>query len=187
LGRRADGLPKLTEDQARLAAANLGIAHWVALRMSRNRPGMLEDFQDAAIDGLINAARGFDESRGYTFGTFASRCAKHEIIGRMKYWRREMRDPGGPVFSIDHFEGSDPGEFCPPDPPRLADDEPDFEGLLSGPDLDEREREVLRLRYRDGLTLQGAGDRLGLTREGVRQIQGRALQKLRGPAASRCD
>ena len=49
--------------------------------------------------------------------------------------------------------------------------------------LEARKAAVLRLRYGLGgegpLTLQQVGDRLGLTRERVRQIERDALQKLR--------
>jgi RNA polymerase sigma factor (sigma-70 family) len=49
--------------------------------------------------------------------------------------------------------------------------------------LNEREREVLRLRYGLGLdrelTLEEIGRRLSVTRERVRQIESRALAKLR--------
>jgi RNA polymerase primary sigma factor len=49
--------------------------------------------------------------------------------------------------------------------------------------LTEREREVLRLRYGLGLdrelTLEEIGRRLSVTRERVRQIESRALGKLR--------
>jgi RNA polymerase sigma factor (sigma-70 family) len=49
--------------------------------------------------------------------------------------------------------------------------------------LTEREREVLRLRYGLGLdrefTLEEIGRRLSVTRERVRQIEARAVQKMR--------
>ena len=49
--------------------------------------------------------------------------------------------------------------------------------------LTDREREVLRLRYGLGLdrelTLEEIGRRLSVTRERVRQIESRALGKLR--------
>ena len=49
--------------------------------------------------------------------------------------------------------------------------------------LNEREREVLRLRYGLGLdrelTLEEIGRRLSVTRERVRQIEAKALAKLR--------
>mmetsp|Transcript_8723 Transcript_8723/g.14688 ORF Transcript_8723/g.14688 Transcript_8723/m.14688 type:complete len:324 (+) Transcript_8723:1285-2256(+) len=54
--------------------------------------------------------------------------------------------------------------------------------------LTERESNVLRLRYglRDGRTrtLEEIGQGLSVTRERVRQIESRALQKLRAPSAS---
>ena len=55
--------------------------------------------------------------------------------------------------------------------------------------LDPREREVLRLRF--GLdrgeprTLEEVGVEFGLTRERIRQIEARAMSKLRHPAADR--
>ena len=52
--------------------------------------------------------------------------------------------------------------------------------------LDPREQEVLRLRFgfgdRDEHTLEQIGDRFRLTRERIRQIEARALRKLRHPA-----
>jgi len=53
--------------------------------------------------------------------------------------------------------------------------------------LDEREREILRLRYGldrgDPRTLEEVGDVLHLTRERIRQIERQALSKLRHPSA----
>lgn len=55
--------------------------------------------------------------------------------------------------------------------------------------LTEREREVLDLRFGltngEGLTLEEVGERLGITRERVRQIENKALRKLRHPTRSR--
>ena len=53
--------------------------------------------------------------------------------------------------------------------------------------LEDRERLVIDLRFGltdgDGKTLQEIGRQVGLTREGVRQIEQRALKKLRRDAA----
>jgi RNA polymerase sigma factor (sigma-70 family) len=56
-------------------------------------------------------------------------------------------------------------------------------------DLDERERQILRLRF--GLdrgeprTLDQVGEHFSLTRERIRQIEARAMSKLRHPATDR--
>ena len=53
--------------------------------------------------------------------------------------------------------------------------------------LDEREREILRLRF--GLdrgeprTLEDVGEHFNLTRERIRQIEARAMSKLRHPSS----
>ena len=55
--------------------------------------------------------------------------------------------------------------------------------------LDEREREILRLRF--GLdrgepqTLEEVGEHFSLTRERIRQIEARAISKLRHPSIDR--
>lgn len=51
--------------------------------------------------------------------------------------------------------------------------------LMNSRTIKQQERRVLDLRYREALTLQQTGDRIGLSRERVRQIQAGAIRKLR--------
>jgi RNA polymerase primary sigma factor len=57
--------------------------------------------------------------------------------------------------------------------------------------LSDREQEILRMRYgldgREQLTLKKAGEKLGITRERVRQIEKEALAKLRQMARAEGD
>ena len=48
--------------------------------------------------------------------------------------------------------------------------------------LQEREQEIIRLRYQEKNTLQQIGDRYGLSRERIRQLLSKALRKLRHPS-----
>lgn len=45
--------------------------------------------------------------------------------------------------------------------------------------LEKRESEVLRKRYKEGLTLRNCGEDLGISVEGVRQIESKAMRKMR--------
>jgi RNA polymerase sigma factor (sigma-70 family) len=54
--------------------------------------------------------------------------------------------------------------------------------------LEEREREILIMRFgiadgSEGMTLEVVGERMGLTRERIRQIESRAMSKLRHPSS----
>ena len=55
--------------------------------------------------------------------------------------------------------------------------------------LEEREREIIKLHYgldgTSGMTLQEIGNRFGLSRERIRQIEEKALSKLRSPGRAR--
>ena len=51
--------------------------------------------------------------------------------------------------------------------------------------LSEREVKVLMFRYRDRLELYGTGKQFGVTRERIRQIEAKALRKMRGRKACR--
>jgi RNA polymerase primary sigma factor len=88
-------------------------------------------------------------------------------------------------------EGEELGSFIEdagvPDPVEAATDGLRQEELWrTFMGLDRREREVLALRFGlltgDPLTLEDVGRHFGLTRERIRQIEARALSKLRHPA-----
>ena len=100
----------------------------------------------------------------------------------------EVRAASRTVTSLDRPLGDDEttfGELIPSEHVEPAEElhvsllEETVRRALS--DLSEREREVVMLRYGldgDPLSLQEVGRRLGLTRERVRQIEARALERL---------
>lgn len=54
-----------------------------------------------------------------------------------------------------------------------------MEDVLS--DVPEQHRDVLRLRYWDNMTLEAAGERQGISRNQVRQLESKAIRTLRRP------
>lgn len=61
-------------------------------------------------------------------------------------------------------------------------------GLLEAVESDfltDRERKVLELRYKTGMDLKETGKVFGVTRERIRQVEAKALRKLRHPRLSR--
>lgn len=53
--------------------------------------------------------------------------------------------------------------------------------------MTEREQEVIRLRFLDELTLQEIADELGVTRERIRQIERKAMRRVRMRSARESD
>ena len=51
--------------------------------------------------------------------------------------------------------------------------------------LSEREIQVLEMRFRDGMTYEQCGKSFNVTRERIRQIEAKALRKLRHPSRSK--
>jgi RNA polymerase primary sigma factor len=99
-----------------------------------------------------------------------------------------QKTPYSLEMKIGDEHGAELGEVLPdhsvrsPEDAALANDLTNEVERALAP-LSDREKEVLRLRYGVGqdheLTLEEIGRRLSVTRERVRQIEGRAIEKLR--------
>lgn len=72
------------------------------------------------------------------------------------------------------------------DPLDHLDDTATVEIALTMSRLTEREKKVLRLRYQGMHTLREIGDEIGITGNRVREIEGKALRKLRHPYGPAC-
>ncbi|MBA3654893.1 MAG: sigma-70 family RNA polymerase sigma factor [Actinobacteria bacterium] len=104
---------------------------------------------------------------------------------------RYARDPvslSNPLGESGDFEVgdlvADPDAIAPPDAAAAAMLSSELVKVLEP--LTERERDILRLRFGldsgEGRTLEEVGQRFSLTRERIRQIEARAMSKLRHPA-----
>ncbi|MGD8624925.1 MAG: sigma-70 family RNA polymerase sigma factor [Anaerolineae bacterium] len=114
--------------------------------------------------------------------------------GRVRWIKRVAREPLSLQRPVGEEEDSELGSFIEDDKTPLPTETAELSIL--GSTLEElldtltpREARILRMRFGldDGYqhTLEEIGDRLGVTRERVRQIEKRALQRLRHPRRSR--
>jgi len=168
---------------SRALAQELGrepTAEEVALRM-----GLLSPEETAAIEEALSGGQPLTSALQHRLKTAASRVGS---IARMSQEPVSLEMPVG-------SEGSNPlGDFIRDESvPGPADEtsrqllREQMKDILDS--LSPRERHVLRLRFGldDGqsLTLEEVGQKFGVTRERVRQIEAKALRKLRHPTRSR--
>jgi len=176
---------EIVEIKNRIVRANLRLVVSIAKR--RVSPG--DSFFDLVSDGnmsLIRAVEKFDYARGNKFSTYASWAI-------MKNFARTIPDEHR---RRDRFRATDT-EFLQSAADRREDE---HQVRLAASDrlqqverfldrLDDREQTIIIRRYgldhdRDPQTLKEVGSALGVTKERVRQIEAKALEKLREAAAA---
>lgn len=137
---------------------------------------------------LLRAVNKFDWSRGYRFSTYACRAilkSFSRVATRTSRYRGHFPTEYDPVLDrSDHLERrrEDVVEDCVHELREILDG---TQGKLS-----QVERDVIKARFAldqpapptsgRGKTLEQVGEQIGVTKERVRQIQNKALTKLRG-------
>ena len=222
-----------------LVVPNLRFVAYFARRY-QNLGLSLEDLISEGNIGLIEAARRFDETKGFKFISYAVWWVKQAIFQaladqgkivrlplnraqeireveeaedrlaqklgrepspaeiadtlgatepkvidalRMRGWHLSLDGPEGVWLAEELEDGSQPDQQR-----ALAYDSLSREIGKALSTLSEREAEVIRLYFGidgESLTLEQIGDRLGFTRERIRQIKKRAILRLRHPSRSR--
>jgi RNA polymerase sigma factor (sigma-70 family) len=163
-----------------LISCNMRLVVSIAKRHSAQTDNFFELLSDGNVS-LIRAVEKFDFSRGFKFSTYASWAIMKNYARSIpeEKNRRERYVTG----TEDIFESA-------------ADNRTDEQELVATAEqasykvnrlleyLDPREREIIRMRAglddnAEGMTLEKIGEKLGITKERVRQLNVRAMKKLR--------
>ena len=178
-----DCTTRRSRPRTRSSAPTFGLVVSIAKRYV----GPAGDFFELVSDGnmsLIRAVEKFDFSRGNRFSTYASWAI-------MKNFARAI----SAVFRHrDRFRTSHSEMFSTTEDPRADQYEQESAQILRESHverildrLDERERQIVTSRFgltrgQEPLTLKQIGAAMGVTKERIRQIQCRAMSKLRKAA-----
>lgn len=194
--RELTRLPLLTREEEQRADPDRLVLHNTRLVVSiakryvdRGLP--LADLVQEGLLGLMKAARRFDPARGWRFSTSATWWIRQAVVRALQDRSRLIRIPVRAAAKLDRL----PDPACSLEPliellraPAEKDEEPLREHVAWALQaLDERERTIVARRHgldgKDPATLAELGLALGVSRERIRQIERRALEKLRSRLA----
>lgn len=173
-------IDQATEIKNFLIRSNLRLVVSIAKRHMKPTTSFFEMVSDGNMS-LIRAIEKFDFTKGFKFSTYASWAI-------MKNYARSI--PAEHV-RLDRFRTGNDEVFSNSSDPRSdqfleeSNNQKQRELILSILDhLDPREREIIVHRYglSEGavpLTLEQVGSRFGVTKERIRQLEARALRKMR--------
>jgi RNA polymerase sigma factor (sigma-70 family) len=155
--------------------------------IAKRHAGQAENFFELLSDGnmsLIRAVEKFDYSRGNKFSTYASWAI-------MKNYARSIPDDKKHreryvTGHEDMFEATADSRSNEREQLNTQEQAANRVNRLLET-LDERERQIIRMRagldnYSEGMTLEEIGQQLGITKERVRQLNVRIMNKLRNMA-----
>ena len=169
-----------TETKNHLIRANLRLVVAVAKKYI----GSTGNFFDKVSEGnlsLMRAVEKFDYTRGFKFSTYASWAIKKNYI---RAYSNEIKQTDRYRTGQEEVLDASPSHRSDPTAQLTAQlrREDQVSGIMER--LTDRERQIISSRFgigtgREPMTLKEVGEELGVTKERVRQIETRAMQKLR--------
>ena len=196
---------RMGDKKARNTLVNANLRFVVTIAKKYHAPGLdTEDLVNEGCIGLMTAIEKFDSSMGYRFITYASWWIQ-QSIGRaicergrtIRLPQNKAKELGGRynVLSLDtpaESQDSDSSKTIGDNVADMWSRSPEVEAICNilkeevakalG-SLSIRDAEILRMRYgfnsREPMTLEEIGDRWNLSKERIRQIEDKALRKLK--------
>jgi RNA polymerase primary sigma factor len=183
--RLADQIDAGSRAKVALTEANLRLVVSVAKKYVGRGMGMLALVQEGNL-GLIRAVEKFQHHKGFKFSTYATWWIRQAITRAIANQARTVLTMSQDPVSLERSFGDHnaPSHSEADSRQMLKKQMEDVLGTLSV-----REREVLIMRFGledgRGRTLEEVGREFGVTRERIRQIEAKALRKLRHPSRAK--
>jgi len=167
----------------RIVEANLRLVFSIVKKFV-NPNNTFDDLLSDGIMGLIRAVEKFDYDRGFRFSTYATQVVRRNSYRTVVVNQQNRQKVSSGLQDMD-IEITDEGRSSAISENRWHELQTHLAVMLD--DLDRREKFIVRARFALGShrkvhTLQSLADRLGISKERVRQLERRAMDKLRALA-----
>lgn len=167
----------------RIVEANLRLVFSIVKKFV-NPNNSFDDLLSDGIVALIRAVEKFDFGRGFRFSTYATQVIRRNSYRTVVLKQQERQKTVGGLQDMD-LDITDEGRESAISEKRWHELRSRLSIMLD--DLDRREKFIIRARFSLGPhrkvhTLQSLANRLGVSKERVRQLERRAMDKLRGMA-----
>ncbi|KAA5543282.1 sigma-70 family RNA polymerase sigma factor [Roseiconus nitratireducens] len=169
----------------RIVEANLRLVFSIVKKFV-NPNNNFDDLLSDGIVALIRAVEKFDFDRGFRFSTYATQVIRRNSYRTVVVKQQERQKTVGGLQDME-IDLTDEGRESAISEKRWHELRSRLSVMLD--DLDRREKFIIRARFSLGAhrkvhTLQALANRLGVSKERVRQLERRAMDKLRGMAGN---
>ena len=167
----------------RIVEANLRLVFSIVKKFVNPNVGFDELLSDGIV-AIMRAVEKFDFERGFRFSTYATQVIRRSSYQTVVLKQQERQSTLGGLQDMD-LETTDEGRESAISKSRWHELRSRMSVMLD--QLDRREKFIIRARFSLGAhrkvyTLQAIANRLGVSKERVRQLEKRAMDKLRAMA-----